>query len=155
MFGPKIGQLGPFTSIGVSFSVSRRTKMEFREIHYPAFSYNPKLCPVSCLKAYKLCTSSFCAHHLSGLFVSFRALHCPVSSSTVARKVRWTMAEVGVDTSVFGAHSTRSTSATSVVIHGGPLVDLLRTATWSHESTFRQFYLHSAPHVFLMMVVQL
>lgn len=100
-----------FTPV-TSFSVSHRTKTEIREICYPAFPHNLKLCPVTCLKAYEFHTSSLRDHQPLGL--------CAVSSSPSSSVC-----------SLFGSHSTRGASATSVIFHGGRLEDLFRTEDWS------------------------
>ena len=46
----------------------------------------------------------------------------------------------GIDTSVFKAHSVRGASTSSALDRGVPMQDILATADWSRESTFRRFY---------------
>lgn len=53
----------------------------------------------------------------------------------------------GIDISIFGAHSTRGAMATKVFQSGGSLSDLMRTANWSSESTFKNFYFRPESHV--------
>ena len=49
------------------------------------------------------------------------------------------MMEAGIDTSIFAPHLTRS-AACGKATTKLPLVTLVRTAGWSRESTFRQYY---------------
>ena len=45
-----------------------------------------------------------------------------------------------MDTSTFKAHSVRGASASAAVSGGLHITDVLKTADWSRESTFKQFY---------------
>ena len=45
----------------------------------------------------------------------------------------------GVDTEMFSAHST-STSTSWVAAKGVPINDILKTANWSSQTTFEQYY---------------
>lgn len=86
-------------------------------VFYPAFSYNPRLCQVTCLQAYERCTSPLRNPRFTDLFLSFRPPHYPVSSSTITRWISWVLSGAGIDTSVFGAHSTRG-AVTALEITG-------------------------------------
>ena len=58
---------------------------------------------------------------------------CPMSNPEV-------MEMAGIDTSVFKAHSVRGASTSAALDRGVPMQDILATADWSRESTFRRFY---------------
>ena len=66
-----------------------------------------------------------------------------MSTVTVARWIKSLLFSVGIDTSVFKAHSVWSVSATKTHMHvkGVPLVQILRAAYGKNERTFRTFYL--------------
>lgn len=144
-----------FSPSGVTFDISRRTKTSISSVFYPSFPSNKKLCPVLCLKEYELRTRAFRKPSQPELFLSLRAPHNPVSTITLARWVKWGMSEVGIDTTNFGAHSVRSASASKLFKVGCRLEDLLRTADWSCESTFRDFYFKPVDHVFTTVISQL
>ena len=46
----------------------------------------------------------------------------------------------GVDTSKFGAHSTRAASSFAAKQAGVPIMDILITGGWSSERTFARHY---------------
>ena len=76
----------------------------------------------------------------SRLFVSFIKPHKAVTSSTIARWLRTMLELSGIDSSIFGAHSTRSTSTSAAARGGVTLEDILKAANWSSESVFQKFY---------------
>ena len=45
-----------------------------------------------------------------------------------------------MDTSIFKAHSVRGASSTAAAEKGVLIADILRTADWSKDSTFKRFY---------------
>lgn len=71
------------------------------------------------------------------LFISFIKPHQQVTSSTIARWLKQIMELAGIDTSVFKAHSVRSSTA---AMQGITTEDILSAADWSSDSTFRRFY---------------
>ena len=76
----------------------------------------------------------------SKLFVSFIKPHSAVTSSTVARWLRSILDQAGIDSKIFGAHSTRGASASAAVRGGVTLDDILKAANWSSESVFHRQY---------------
>ena len=48
--------------------------------------------------------------------------------------------QVGIDTDLFKAYSTRSTSSSKASVGGAPLVEILKRGSWSHHSTWQRFY---------------
>lgn len=144
-----------FSPQRVTFSISRRTKTSIRLVSYPAFPHNPNLCPVSCLKGYEHWTATLCNPRHPDLFISLSPPHNLIVSTTIARWVKSALSEAGVDISIFGAHSTRGASTSSILLAGSRLEDLMHTADWSQESTFRKFYFWPHSHVFSTIVNQL
>lgn len=104
-----------------------------------AFPSNRKLCIVDVLKEYLSRTKPLRGPE-SKLFISYTKPHQCVSKDTLARWIKDTLNRAGVDTSLFGAHSTRSASASAAVSRGVPLVTIMKAAGWSAESTFAKFY---------------
>ena len=74
------------------------------------------------------------------LFISFVKPYGPVTSSTIARKLRETLLKASNDTSIFKAHSIRGVSTSRAANVGVTTEDILKAADWSAESTFQKFY---------------
>ena len=71
----------------------------------------------------------------SRLFLSLVGKHSPVTSSTIARWLKTYLANAGVDTASFQAHSVRGAAASGMTV-----ADILTAADWSSEGTFQHFY---------------
>ena len=68
-----------------------------------------------------------------------------LESATDVSKLSYTSPEVkplsfDINTVVYSAHSTRGASTTAAVKQGVSIADILKTADWSKESTFKRFY---------------
>ena len=50
------------------------------------------------------------------------------------------LSEVGIDTEMFKAHSVRGASSSAALRNDVHISDILQTADWSKDSTFKQFY---------------
>jgi len=50
------------------------------------------------------------------------------------------LAEAGIDTDTFKAHSVRGASSSAALRKGVHISDILQTADWSKDSTFKRFY---------------
>ena len=74
------------------------------------------------------------------MFISFIKPHKAVTGSSIARWLRTVLEEAGIDSAIFGAHSTRGASALAAVRGGVTLEDILKAANWSSESVFQRFY---------------
>ena len=63
----------------------------------------------------------------------------------------------GIDTGMFGAHSTRSASASAARAAGVSIDTIMGTADWRQETTFRQFYdrqvRNTHTHIRIVLVV--
>ena len=49
----------------------------------------------------------------------------------------------GVDVEVFKPHSTRAAATSAALRKGVPLIDILKVAGWSKETTFARFFIIS------------
>ncbi len=76
----------------------------------------------------------------SALFVSFHKPHKPVSKDTIARWVKATLTDSGIDTDVFSAHSCRAASTPATKQAGMTLSEIIKSAGWSNERTFAKHY---------------
>jgi integrase len=107
-----------------------------------SFRKNSKLCCVTALKAYldrvRIFRSSSAQHQQ--VFLALRSPHAPVSPSTISRWMTDTLRAAGVDTAIFKAHSTRSAVAADARAQGHSLKQILASAFWRSESTYRKYY---------------
>ena len=74
------------------------------------------------------------------LFLSYIKPHGPVTSTTLARWVKSTLAQAGIDTTKFKAHSSRSASSSAAYEARVALPDIMEAADWSTVFTFAKFY---------------
>ena len=114
-----------------------------KEAMFGAFPENDHLCVVNCLRRYESVTQQHRKKE-SGmsqpLFLSYIKPHGPITSQHLAHWIKEILGKAGVDTSVFKAHSVRGASITAASEKGVLIEDILRTADWSTDSTFRRFY---------------
>jgi hypothetical protein len=137
-----------FSQSGVKFSLGSPRKAQ-RRGPLQTFSLSgcpdPIVCPVKTLKEYIERTNEFRTEtNCNRLLVAVIPPHKPVSSNTVSRWIRSVLNSAGVDTDVFGAHSTRGAAASKAAVNGLSIEAILRAGSWAHESTFRRFYNRSA-----------
>uniref|UniRef100_A0A1X7UWB1 Tyr recombinase domain-containing protein n=1 Tax=Amphimedon queenslandica TaxID=400682 RepID=A0A1X7UWB1_AMPQE len=126
---------------GVSFLPSVLVKQSrqgkpIESFYFPAFPANTTLCPVNTLDTY-LDETKQMKENENRLFIK---PHKAVTSSSIARWLRTTLEEAGIDSSIFGAHSTRGASASAAARGGVTLEEILKAANWSSESVFQRFY---------------
>ena len=77
------------------------------------------------------------------LFISYTRPHRPITSQRIAYWIKDLLGDAGVNTDVFKAHSVRGASTSAAMNKGVSLAEVLNTADWSKESTFRRFYYRS------------
>ena len=132
---------------GVQFRLASLTKKRTpgappKVLFFGAFPEEERLCVMKCLHHYEKVTSEF---RLEGgddqpLFLSYTKPHKPVTAQRIAHWIKDLLAEAGVDTKVFKAHSVRGASTSAAMAKGVSISDILQTADWSRESTFKRFY---------------
>lgn len=107
----------------------------------PYFVDNPSICPAKTLEDYLQVTSKLRTEESINILLSCRKPFKVVTSQTISRWIKQTLAESGVDVSIFSAHSTRHAS-TSAAASAGVCIDTIRkTAGWTtSSSTFARFY---------------
>ena len=74
------------------------------------------------------------------LLLSFVQLHKPISTTTLSRWCVTAMKESGINVNIFGSHLTRSASTLKCKISGLTFKEIAKSAGWSNEKTFTQFY---------------
>ena len=63
----------------------------------------------------------------------------PPHKDTIARWVKNTLAQAGVNTKIFSSHSCRSSASSKAGNMGMDLDTILKMGSWSRQSTFRKF----------------
>ena len=109
-----------------------------REFFFPAFTQNGNLCPVQALRAYETRTDGL--RSSSQLLVSTIKPHKPIASCSVARWLRSLLEKVGIDVSIFKAHSIRGAATSKASMAGIITTDILNAADWTSETVFQKFY---------------
>ena len=74
------------------------------------------------------------------LFLSYVKPHKLVTSQRLAHWIKDLLKEAGVNTEVFKAHSVWGAATSAAFKKGLQISDILSTADWSCESTFKKFY---------------
>ena len=134
-----------FDQKGVSFSYAKPLKNQhcgtLKNVSLSRRE-NDNICVVSCLEFYVQKTNVLRTSENSKklLLISFRKPHNVVTPTTVSRWVQSVMSLSGVDTSVYKTHSSRSAVAAASKAQGFSLKQILDSAFWRSESTFRRFY---------------
>lgn len=73
------------------------------------------------------------------MFLTYQKPHHAVSANTISRWIKCVLKQVGIDTSKFGAHSTRAASSSLAKQAGVPIIDILSTGGRSSERTFARY----------------
>lgn len=114
-----------------------------RHVVFEAFPPDKKLCVVECLRCYEDRTRQFRSgksNQPMPLFLSYIKPHKAITSQRLAHWMKNIMEEAGIDVNIFKAHSVRGASSTAAAEKGVLMADILRTADWSRDSTFKRFY---------------
>ena len=99
----------------------------------------PNLCVIDVLKTYVDCTRNLRKQETQ-LFISFKKPYTAVSRDTISRWLRRVLEEAGIDVEIFKAHSTRAASCAKAKHDNIPVDDIIKTAGWSNNRTYKQFY---------------
>ena len=135
---------------GVTFKAQHLSKQSraskpLADFFYPRYPEDQTICPVVTLQAYEARTLEFRAWSTENrktlLFLSWIGKHDPVTGSTIARWLKTCLAEAGINTEIFKAHSVRGASSSTAASAGVTTADILKAADWSSAGTFQKFYL--------------
>ena len=95
------------------------------------FEADSSICPVSTLQIYMEKTKHLRKPGKCGslpLFISVRKPHKAVSSATISRWMKQVLAESGISTDIFKAHSVRAASFTAAKTKGVAMTNIMQTA---------------------------
>ena len=118
-----------------------------RPVTFAAFPVTPALYVVECFRKYLRRTADLRQASSVHLFLSTKRPHHPVTSATIARWIKQVMSKAGVDTSLFGAHSTRAASTSAAKRKGMSTVDIMKCADWSCASVSSSAFISSRGRV--------
>ena len=96
--------------------------------------------PVDCLETYLERTSHLRPAEGNGLFMSIVRPYKPVVASTIAGWLKKLLAQAGIDTSIWTAHSTRGACTSKALNVGVSIKTIIDGANWSSAGTFKRFY---------------
>ena len=114
-------QYHQFSEEGVLFHIPTLTKTRRsgppKTTFISKFEQEPEICPVSTLKVYIDRTKDIRKQENGRLplLVSFKRPHKAVSSATISRWMKQVLAESGINTDVFKAHSVRAASSSAAM----------------------------------------
>ena len=111
------------------------------KLEFLSFDEDRRICVVRYLSEYLERTKEM-RHDHHKLRVSYQKPHRPVSKNTVSRWLKHELKLAGIDTSTFGAHSTRaaSTSAAKLKAQKLSITTIMDGDGWSFENTFMKYY---------------
>ena len=98
-----------------------------------------KLCPVAHIEEYVKRTSDIRGDQCK-FFISCQKPHKEVSGNTVSCWPKNMLELAGVDTTKFGAHSTRAATTSAAKAMNMPIDIIMQSAGWPRESTFGKYY---------------
>ena len=114
---------------------SWRSRKKPLVIVFHSFKEDPRICVVKTIKDYIQRISSWRSPGQNQLFLSYIKPHKPICSSTIARWLKQTLSDTGINTDIFSAHSTRSASASKADAEGVNVEEILKRGTWSSKTT--------------------
>jgi site-specific recombinase XerD len=109
-------------------------------LRLPYYNAKPEICPVRTIISYMNVTKDE-RNNIQHLILTYKRPYKRASSQSIARWIKCTLHEGGVDTNVYSAHSTRH-SATSAAFRAGITIEAIRKcAGWGPNSAiFAQYY---------------
>ena len=117
-----------------------RPGFQQKEITLKAYAPDRRLCIATIVSEYINRTKEIRPENCTQFFISFQKPHGPVTSSTIARWVKYVMGAAGLNLDIFTPHSIRAASTSAAARGSVPLDTILATAGWSNEHTFRKYY---------------
>ena len=116
------------------------------------YQRDPLIFPVKCFEAYAYAYAyvtrmrefrslSNCGLlEPSQLFLGISCPHAPIQACSIVRRVKNTLANVGIDITKYLAHSIRGASTSKALESEAMLSEVLQQADWSKATTFHNFY---------------
>ena len=99
-----------------------------REVLYPKFVLDDRICPVSILSLYLKVSQKHCiqSDNKQPLFIAVKKPHKAVTAATISRWLKEILCRAGVDTNIFKAHSTRTASTSAAKVRGVSTADIMK-----------------------------
>lgn len=117
------------SSMTISLKVPRKSQSEGPLQRIIIQRYGDKdQCPVFCLSRYLELTKDLVNPEFDSLFGSPKRRYHPVGVSAIGKWIKATLQKLGVNTSVYSAHSTRGAAASAAFARGSPVDSILKTA---------------------------
>ncbi|XP_048479330.1 uncharacterized protein LOC105390343 isoform X2 [Plutella xylostella] len=110
------------------------------ELVLPYFNENKSICPAAVIEHYIKCTKDIRPTDVNNLILRFKQPYRAAAPRHISKWIKEVLADSGVDTTVFGAHSTRHASTSAARSAGISLDVILRAAGWTNTSTFARYY---------------
>ena len=74
------------------------------------------------------------------LMITYGKPHKEASSDTLSRWIKGKLSNVGIDVTIFQAHSCRAASMSKAGQQGIKISETVKRGSWSKENTFVKFY---------------
>lgn len=135
-----------FLDSGIKINISDiiKTSAPRREqptLYLPYFRENTIICPAKTLSDYVSMTRNVRTENKGSLLLTYKKPHKAATTQSISRWVKQVLSESGVDTSVYGAHSTRHASTSAARLSGVSIETIRKTAGWTSTSnSFARFY---------------
>lgn len=131
------------STIRITFTIQDTLKTTWPGKHLAPIEIRPfapdsHLCLVTYIKLYT--TKMHLLRSNPCLLISYMKPHKPVTNSTVARWIRSTLQDAGIDVSIFSAHSSRTASTSYSANAHLPLADIFKAGGWLNARTFTEHY---------------
>lgn len=105
----------------------------------PAYTHEPLLCPIQTVTDY-LARTRTVRKGIDQLLLITRGPFTPAARDTVSSWTKQTLAQAGIDTEYYKAHSTRGATTSKATALGIDINILLKQASWKTEETYGRFY---------------
>lgn len=127
------------TFIITSLLKTSRPGKHLAPIELQSYKLDRRLCPVAHIEEYVKRTTELRGEHRK-FFISHQKPHKEVSGDTISRWLKSTLELAGINTTTFGAHSTRAATTSAAKAMNMPIDIIMQSAGWSQESTFGKYY---------------
>lgn len=97
-----------------------------------------RLCVITHVKEYLKQTEKL--RQGNELFIALTKPHNHVSKNTIARWIKDTLQQAGIDIQHFSAHSTRAASTSAAFERDVPVESIMKVAGWTRQKTFSKYY---------------
>ena len=128
--------------------VLKHTRPGFNDkpITFRAYPDDVSLCPVTNIQSYL--DTRLTRSDDPELFITTTQPYHKAHPDTIARWIKDTLHNSGIDTGTYSAHSCRAASTSAASQIGVSLTTIVKSASWSGVSTFKKYYLKDIVKVY-------